>query len=52
MKTERLILRKIEMSDYEATLKSRVINKMGEREDVSVYVSICEKCLPNVNLHM
>lgn len=27
---------------YEATLKSRVINKIGEREDVSVYVSICE----------
>lgn len=27
---------------YETTLKSRVINKMGEREDVLVYVSICE----------
>lgn len=27
---------------YEATLKSRVINKIGEREDVLVYVSICE----------
>lgn len=26
----------------EATLKSRVINKMGGREDVLVYVSICE----------
>lgn len=27
---------------YETTLKSRVINKMGEREDILVYVSICE----------
>lgn len=25
---------------YEATLKSRVINKMGEREDVLVYISL------------
>lgn len=40
LETERLILRKIEMFDYETTLKTRVINKMGEREDVLVYVSI------------
>ncbi len=25
---------------YEATLKSRVINKMSEREDVLVYISL------------